>query len=561
MTVKSNRSKRIYNLSLLLSLLSFCLVACSVPTNLLPVGIVEVKSFSATPSTIKAGEGATLSWDVFSISEPKIILTPGDINLEKVGNLQVTPSQTTTYTLSASANGKTVSEEVTVTVEPRDEIDPTPPTNPDPENTPDAACGEGTDLVPFADANLQRAVENALGLTDAGVSCYAITLLENLAAEGTADTQITDLSGLGFAKNLQVVNLGKNTIRNLGPLAKLTSLEKVYLYQNKLSDLTPLTNLTELSILELSYNNITDITALLELPWTTPDDKVGLLENRGIPWAQIIALEKKVSEVTYSKENTDNPGEPPTLPEPPTEDDKVIEGDVLVTTQAELDALAGVTKIEGSLTIRTEAQKLDFSPLDTLQVVTKILDISENARLELVEGLPALMNVGEDEDSGAGILILRNPKLLEVNGFKNLMKLSALALVGNESLERVVGFEALASGAIAIDGNTSLEVTPDFKALASAVGYLSSVRSGIRITNNPKISAIPSFDALEIVAPLIVSNNDALTTISGFESLDIADNSDETFMTISGNDALREITGFDNATVVNGLYIENNLKL
>lgn len=80
-------------------------------------------SFSADPSTIDEGENSTLEWSTTNATS----CTASDGwngNKATSGEEDVTPDETTTYTLSCSGAGGTISESVTVTVE--DEPVPTP---------------------------------------------------------------------------------------------------------------------------------------------------------------------------------------------------------------------------------------------------------------------------------------------------------------------------------------------------------------------------------------------------------------------------------------------------
>ena len=559
----------------LLSFLLIFLVACD---GLQDIGLdATIVTFTANPSTLKAGEGATLAWTILGGAEDlEVTLTPGDVELSSNGNYQVVPEQTTTYTLSASSEGKTSTKEVMVTVTPREPIDPTPPSNPDPENEPDAACGDGAAKVPFKDVNLQRAVEKALGLSNKGVSCYTITLLENLPAQGTPDAQISDLSGLEFAKNLKIVNLGKNAISDLTVLGKLTNLEQVYLYQNVISDLSPLADLSKLNFLELSYNAISDISALLTLPWAAEDDYVGLkAQSQSIPQEQITALEQLVSEVAYGEEGAPEPEQPepeepepeepePEEPEPeqpePGENDNVYDSFVFISDQEDLDALTGVTKIVGFLNIMTSAEILDFTPLDKLQVVTEGVSIRNSPRLQAIEGFPALVRTGDNEEVKY-FTIKDNDKLVTIKGFDVLRDIPELEIIRNPSLQTISGFEKLERIAgtndteepdfsLLLTDLPELESLPSFESLKSlgskglkisntglpSVAGFNSLTSGktIEISANPNLSEMTGFGSVSEVAEGVnIVFNPTLIRISGFESLKDGSNS-----SISGNDSL-----------------------
>ena len=119
------------------------LVACEsgggglgLPTNIL--------SFTANPTEITEGEGATLTWNVFGGETTPDISVSGvesEVPLKRFDSFQVKPEETTTYTLSV--DGKV--SEVVVTVNPREvdtPVTPPPPTEEVPEeNEPTAECG------------------------------------------------------------------------------------------------------------------------------------------------------------------------------------------------------------------------------------------------------------------------------------------------------------------------------------------------------------------------------------------------------------------------------------
>ena len=80
------------------------------------------------------------------------------------------------------------------------------------------------------------------------------------------DKNISNLTGLEYFTNLEVLDLATNNIENLQPLQSLTKLKTLDLSANKISNLDPLRNLTSLNHLYL-YNNkkISDISPLSAL--------------------------------------------------------------------------------------------------------------------------------------------------------------------------------------------------------------------------------------------------------------------------------------------------------
>ncbi len=90
-----------------------------------PVARPIVKFFTAEPSTIERGQASSLRWEVTGAETASINQGLGVIGTAAAGgatpavisgNRSVFPSNTTTYTLTASNSGGTVSEAVTVNV-------------------------------------------------------------------------------------------------------------------------------------------------------------------------------------------------------------------------------------------------------------------------------------------------------------------------------------------------------------------------------------------------------------------------------------------------------------
>lgn len=78
-----------------------------------------VRSFTASPMQVVAGETVTLAWDAANIGDGSHIL-PGNIRLGgSVGTVQVQPQETTTYRLIVRSGSQEITREVTVVVTPR----------------------------------------------------------------------------------------------------------------------------------------------------------------------------------------------------------------------------------------------------------------------------------------------------------------------------------------------------------------------------------------------------------------------------------------------------------
>jgi hypothetical protein len=76
---------------------------------------VQITSFTASPTNIDAGQTATLSWTVAGASSVSISPGIGSVNPQS-GSTQVSPQQTTTYTLTADGPGGSVHATAIVSV-------------------------------------------------------------------------------------------------------------------------------------------------------------------------------------------------------------------------------------------------------------------------------------------------------------------------------------------------------------------------------------------------------------------------------------------------------------
>ena len=79
-------------------------------------GVPEIQSFAVTPSIIEAGESATLSWNVSDADA--VSIDQGIGNVSGSGSRTVSPTETTTYQITASNGFGVVSETVALTVNP-----------------------------------------------------------------------------------------------------------------------------------------------------------------------------------------------------------------------------------------------------------------------------------------------------------------------------------------------------------------------------------------------------------------------------------------------------------
>jgi len=113
------------------------------------------------------------------------------------------------------------------------------------------------DPVHFLDAKLKAAVENALWLSDP-----TPTDMQSLTSLTRINADITDLTGLEYATNLQSLNLRLNDFSDLTPLSGLSNLRTLRLTINGISNIAALSGLTDLETLDLHGNKISDVSPL-----------------------------------------------------------------------------------------------------------------------------------------------------------------------------------------------------------------------------------------------------------------------------------------------------------
>ncbi len=104
----------------------------------------SILSFSANPSTVAAGQSATLAWSVNAANS--VTIDNGVGNVTGTTSTTVQPAQTVTYTLTATNTAGSVTASVTVTVSTNQPKDTQPPSTP----TLTSAAAKGTTEVDLA---------------------------------------------------------------------------------------------------------------------------------------------------------------------------------------------------------------------------------------------------------------------------------------------------------------------------------------------------------------------------------------------------------------------------
>jgi hypothetical protein len=90
----------------------------SLETNEVPATVPVITSFQASPEKIVSGKSATLSWSV--LNAENVTITPGVGDVPLNGSRTISPTQTTTYTLTATNEAGTKQATTVVSVETND---------------------------------------------------------------------------------------------------------------------------------------------------------------------------------------------------------------------------------------------------------------------------------------------------------------------------------------------------------------------------------------------------------------------------------------------------------
>ena len=140
-------------------------------------------------------------------------------------------------------------------------------------------------IVEIPDPNLKGAITEALELpANTPITQQQMLKLTKLVAKRK---NITDITGLKYATNLEVLNLVNNRFTDISPLANLTNLTHLYLTDNALENIEPLAGLINLRVLDLYNTGLKDITPLTNL---TAVESLVLVRNMIVDISPLVGL-------------------------------------------------------------------------------------------------------------------------------------------------------------------------------------------------------------------------------------------------------------------------------
>jgi len=203
-------------------------------------------------------------------------------------------------------------------------------------------------------------------------------------------------------------------------------------------------------------------------------------------------------------------------------------GNYTATTQAQIDALAGCTSINGNLTI-SAPNATYLNSLSSLTTVNGNLMIANGTNLTNLDGLSNLTTV-------TGNLVIGATNISDLNPLTSLTTINGLVLNANNSLT-------------------------DIQALSNVSG---SLTGNIEIMNNQNLTNLNGLQNITQAASLNILQNPVLQNINGLSALTTLTNNFSNTLNIESNPQLSSLNGLNNLVNLpnnGGVRILNNTLL
>lgn len=121
---------------------------------------------------------------------------------------------------------------------------------------------DNSKVVKFSDRNLEAIIRAAIDKPSGDIYKEEVEKINFLSNSGI---NITDLDGIQYLKNLNVLEIHSSVLRDIDLISNLTHLKELYLFDNKISDIDALEKLTSLEKICMGENDIYDIKPLENL--------------------------------------------------------------------------------------------------------------------------------------------------------------------------------------------------------------------------------------------------------------------------------------------------------
>ncbi|GAA3591958.1 hypothetical protein GCM10022198_14890 [Klugiella xanthotipulae] len=162
-----------------------------------------------------------------------------------------------------------------------------------------ALLPDDNELVTMPDPVLRAAV-----LQKVGASTLTRGAIRQLRSLYVTDAGITDLTGLEYATNLDLVDLSKNAITTIEPLRGLANIRQLNVSSTKISDIAPVATMPILDYLQLNWTSVSDLGPVRDHPLIWRIELAGTKVSSLEPVTNLTALtalyfqETPVSDVT-----------------------------------------------------------------------------------------------------------------------------------------------------------------------------------------------------------------------------------------------------------------------
>ena len=387
-------------------------------------------------------------------------------------------------------------------------------------------------VVTIPDANLRAVIETALEKgSNAPITEAEMATLDSLDA---SDSDVSVLTGLEFANNLNFLSLPDNNIRDISVLSGLTKLDRVYLPSNGIADISALSGLTKLGGLKLGHNNIEDISPLAGLANLT----YLALPSNGI--ADISAL-SGMTNLTHLYLEDNDIGDISSLA-------GLINLQMLGIGEnniADISALAELADLEG-----LSLQENSISDISALSSMTKLhrLKLGYNNRTLFDSNLiPTRENSGITDISPLAALTNLTSLELQYNSISDISPLSELTRLGHLILQ--VNPISDVSALLELTRLRNLVFGANKISDISALSGLSNLRWLILEANN--IADLSSLSGLINLESLNLNRNDIsdISALSGMTNLESL---------VFGQNNITDISPLAGLTNLRRLVLENN---
>ena len=214
-------------------------------------------------------------------------------------------------------------------------------------------------------------------------------------------------------------------------------------------------------------------------------------------------------------------------------DVSICQGDVTLSTQAEVDAFCGCEVIEGNLTIGKDSINFltDITTIETLQQLREVKGAFAIVRTSITD-LSPLSNLVSIDGSFA---IVRNNGLKNYEGLANLIRVGNLVAIGNQNLENLIGI------------SSRLEI-----------------HNNLQLANNSNLTTLTALVNIRQLQFLEINDNDRLLSLNGLENVELIEANPDLANGISivENELLNDISALQNLNIIFGFFrIINNPSL